>query len=94
MSDSIIHFIVSSNFGLGSFLNVLFMLAQLFRLLKTKSAKGVSLITYVGFAYINFSAALYGWQLHSYLMTTAFTLSFFVTVLIVVCIKRFRRLEA
>ena len=90
MHMHIINFIISTNFGIGSVLNVIFMIAQLWRILKVKSSKGVSMITYLGFAYINLATVLYAWQLKSSLMYYAYLASLVVNIAIVVFIGLYR----
>jgi MtN3 and saliva related transmembrane protein len=53
--------LVAFLFGLGFVFNASLFIPQALRILKTKSGKNISLITFAGFNFIQFNGILYGY---------------------------------
>src|SRR3989338_1160 len=62
-------------FGAALFINALLFIPQILKILKEKSAKGVSLLTFLGFLLIQFSIVLHGLNNHDYLLMLGYLLS-------------------
>ena len=91
LHSQVLNFIISTNFGIGSFLNVIFLFSQLWRIFKVKNSQGVSMITYAGFAYINLATVLYAWKLNASIMYYAYLASLIVNVGIIIAITIYRK---
>ncbi len=75
-------------FGAGMYINAALFIPQTIRILRTKSAEGLSLITFGGFCLIQTSGVAYGYIQHDYYLSFGFALSLltcgFVTLLIII----------
>ncbi len=67
--------IVDAIFSLGLFINAALFIPQLIKLYKTKTAQGVSIITFAGFSAIQFFTILHGFYHKDYLLIFGFGLS-------------------
>ena len=79
--------IIEIGFGFGLFINALLFLPQIIQLLRVKDAKGLSLLTFGGFALIQLFAILHGVIAKDYLLVIGYLISLvtcsMLTVLIV-----------
>lgn len=72
---SIGNWIIQLGFSLSLIANALLFIPQLRVLLKNKSAKGVSLMTFAGFNIIQFFTFLHGILIGDYMLAVGFLLS-------------------
>lgn len=88
LSNLLFERIITGCFALGMFFNALLFIPQAVRLIKTKSAKNVSLFTFTGFCLTQIFAVLYGYINQDKVLMLGYLLSLFtcgtVTGLIVV----------
>lgn len=77
--------IVNIIFSLGLFFNAALFIPQALRILRTKSAAGISLFTFIGFNIMQFFTVLHGYFEKDYLLMTGFLLSF-ITCGVVTCL--------
>ena len=63
-------------FGLSLFLNACLFIPQAIQILRKQNAEGVSLLTFVGFNFIQLFTILHGYFNQDYLLMLGFTLSF------------------
>ena len=74
-------------FGLGLFLITVLFLLQLFQLYKTKNTRGISLLTFAGFNFIQIVTILHGYIVKDYVLMVGFFISLItagsVTLLII-----------
>lgn len=68
--------IVTFLFGLGFVLNASLFVPQAIRILKTQSAKNISLITFAGFNFIQFNSILYGYYQNDWILMYGNLISF------------------
>lgn len=75
-------------FSMGLFVNAMLFVPQIVKLIRTKSAEGLSLLTFAGFSIIQIFTILHAYIAKDYILFFGFVLSFMlcgtVTVLIVV----------
>ena len=57
--------VVSVSFDLVLFISGTVFVPQIIRLLRTKKIQGLSLITFIGFFFIQFTSALHGYFVHN-----------------------------
>lgn len=69
-------YIVECLFGLGLFINALLFVPQALKLLKSKNAEGLSLITFAGFNVMQILTMLHGYINEDYLLMFGFIPSF------------------
>jgi MtN3 and saliva related transmembrane protein len=78
--------LVSWLFGISLFVNAMLFLPQIYRLLKQKNSKGISLTTFAGFCVMQSIAILYGYFKHDPILVWGYFISLlscgFVTILI------------
>jgi two-component system, OmpR family, aerobic respiration control sensor histidine kinase ArcB len=77
-------------FSLGLFINAVSFIPQIARLIKDRSAKGISLITFTIFLLTQFSAVLYGFIIHSWILIIGYMLSMLTCGPVVLLIIYFR----
>lgn len=63
-------------FGLGFVFNASLFIPQALRIIKTKSAKNISLITFAGFNFIQLNSALYGYYQNDLILMYGNLISF------------------
>ncbi|MCC5641451.1 hypothetical protein LC607_00445 [Nostoc sp. CHAB 5824] len=68
--------IVTFLFGLGFLFNASLFVPQAIRILKTESAKNISLITFAGFNIIQFNSVLYGYYYNDLILMYGNLVSF------------------
>ncbi|MDZ8055340.1 MAG: SemiSWEET family sugar transporter [Aulosira sp. ZfuVER01] len=68
--------IVTFFFGLGFVFNASLFIPQAWRILKTKSARNISLITFAGFNLIQFDGTLYGYYQNDLILMYGNLISF------------------
>jgi MtN3 and saliva related transmembrane protein len=68
--------IVTFLFGLGFVFNASLFVPQAIRILKTQSAKNISLITFAGFNFIQFNSILYGYYQNDWILMYGNLISF------------------
>lgn len=68
--------LVNIIFSLGLLFNVFLFIPQALRIWRTKSAKGVSLFTFIGFNIMQVFTVLHGYFAEDYILMTGFLLSF------------------
>lgn len=82
-----LRYFIEVMFSLGLFFNAVLFIPQAVKLFRTKSAKGLSLITFAGFNVMQFFTILHGYLNKDYILMIGFLLSFIfcgvVTFLIV-----------
>lgn len=80
------NYIIEYGFSISLLMNAVLFIPQIMALLKNKSAKGTSLITFAGFNIIQIFTMLHGLMYHDYLLAGGYLLSIItcgtVTVLI------------
>jgi MtN3 and saliva related transmembrane protein len=69
------HVVIEIGFALGLLANALLFIPQIIAILKNKSAKDVSLITFLGFNVIQIFTFFHGLILHDYLLALGYLLS-------------------
>jgi uncharacterized protein with PQ loop repeat len=67
--------VINFIFGLALFVNALLFIPQAVKIVKIKSSKEFSLITFFGFCIIQISAVLYGIVHHDYILVFGYFLS-------------------
>lgn len=82
--------IVTFLFGLGMVFNASLFIPQAIRIWQTKSAKGVSIITFVGFNLIQFNGVLYGYYQNDLILAYGNLISF-ISCGVVTCLAIFYR---
>ncbi|MBE9210794.1 hypothetical protein IQ244_30690 [Nostoc sp. LEGE 06077] len=68
--------IVTFLFGLGFVFNASLFIPQVIRILQTKSANNISLITFIGFNLIQLNSAIYGYYQHDMILMYGNIISF------------------
>lgn len=68
--------IVTFIFGLGLIVNASLFIPQAIRIIKTKSAKNISLMTFVGFNLIQINSVLYGYYKNDWIFMYGNLISF------------------
>lgn len=71
----ILRLIVNYIFGAGLFLNALLFIPQIYTLLKKKNSDEISLITFLGFCFIQFFTIIHGFFSQDYILMWGFILS-------------------
>ncbi|KTC89177.1 PQ-loop domain-containing transporter [Legionella drozanskii] len=66
---------VEFGFSISLLVNALLFIPQIFSILRNKTAKGVSLITFAGFNIIQIFTMLHGLYVHDYLLAAGYLLS-------------------
>jgi MtN3 and saliva related transmembrane protein len=83
---TLLEMIIESSFSLGLIVNAALFIPQIMQILKTKSAKSLSIITFGGFSLIQFATILHGYINADYLLVLGYGLSLLtcgtVTILI------------
>lgn len=83
---SLVNYVIEYGFSISLLINAALFIPQIITLIKNKSAKGVSLITFAGFNTIQIFTMLHGLIIHDYLLAGGTLLSIItcgtVTVLI------------
>jgi len=69
------HLIVEIGFSIGLLANALLFIPQIIAIIKNKSAKGVSLITFLGFNIIQLFTLFHGLILQDYILALGYLLS-------------------
>jgi len=82
--------IIDFIFSIALFVNALLFLPQMYRLLKAKESKDLSLITFAGFLGIQLAAVLYGYVHHDFILLSGFLLSALFCGTVVVLIIFYR----
>ncbi|MBE9224941.1 hypothetical protein IQ264_05610 [Phormidium sp. LEGE 05292] len=82
--------IVTFLFGLGFLFNASLFIPQAIRILRTKSAKGVSIITFLGFNLIQLNSILYGYYQKDLILAYGNLISF-ICCGVVTCLAIFYR---
>lgn len=80
-------------FSLGLFFNAMLFVPQIVKLLRTKSAKGLSLLTFAGFSVIQIFTILHAYIAKDYLLFFGFLLSFLLCGTVTVLIIFYRRAD-
>lgn len=84
---SIIEQLIQFGFSISLLMNAILFIPQILTIIKNKSAKGVSLITFLGFNLIQFFTMFHGLLTKDYLLAGGYLLSIItcgtVTVLII-----------
>jgi MtN3 and saliva related transmembrane protein len=68
--------IVTFLFGLGFVFNASLFIPQAIRIIKTKSARNISLITFAGFNFIQLNSAVYGYYQNDLILLYGNLISF------------------
>ncbi|MDF2529540.1 MAG: rane protein of unknown function [Gammaproteobacteria bacterium] len=80
-------------FGIALFVNATLFVPQIYTLLKSKSAKGVSFVTFFGFSILQLITICYGLIKQDNLMAIGYALSFVLCSFISILILIYRRRE-
>lgn len=67
-------------FGISLFINAMLFLPQIATLVREKTSKGVSLITFFGFCFIQFFTILHGYFHNDLILTYGYIFSFIMCV--------------
>lgn len=86
----IIQYIVEFIFSIALFINALLFLPQIFKILRERSAKGVSLVTFLGLLLIQFAIVLHGLIIHDVVLIVGYIFSMITTGAVVVLIFMYR----
>lgn len=78
-------------FSAGLFLNALLFIPQAIQIIREKSAKGVSLLTFLGFLLIQFSIVLHGFVVKDYLLVVGYIVSMVTCGTVIVLVLRYRQ---
>lgn len=91
--EKIIFEIIQIMFGISVFLNALLFVPQGINLFKSKNSNNLSLLTFLGFNFIQLFTILHGYITKDYTLMLGFALSFvtcgFVTILILYYRKKY-----
>lgn len=82
--------VISAIFSLGLFINAVSFIPQIVRIVRERSTRGISLITFSIFLITQFSAVLYGFIIHSWILITGYILSMLTCGPVVILILYFR----
>jgi MtN3 and saliva related transmembrane protein len=82
--------IINFIFSIALFVNALLFVPQIYRLLKTKESKNLSLITFAGFLGIQLAAVLYGYVHRDFILLAGFLLSAILCGTVVILITFYR----
>lgn len=85
----IIEVIVDFIFGVGLFISALLFIPQAIKLYRTKDAKDVSKITFVGFCLIQFSAIIYGYFHQDWVLAFGYGLSLLTCGTVIILLFKF-----
>ncbi len=93
---TIIEMLIESSFSLGLLVNAALFIPQIIQLVKAKSAKGLSVITFGGFCLIQIATILHGYINGDYLLVFGYGLSVLTcgTVTVLILIYRNRETTA
>ena len=80
----LIQCIINTIFGASLFINALLFVPQAIKIYRQKSGEGLSLIMFIGFLLIQFSAVLYGFIHHDSIMVVGYLLSMMSCGLVIV----------
>lgn len=83
--------VIEAIFSISLFINAVSFIPQIVRIIREKSAKGVSLITFSVFLASQFSAVLYGLLIKSYILIVGYLLSMVFCAPVVLLILIYRR---
>ena len=83
--------VIETIFSLGLFINALSFIPQIIRIIKERSTKGVSLITFSVFFITQASAVLYGLMIDSWILVVGYLLSMLTCGPVISLIFYFRR---
>lgn len=87
---SLIRHIIEFLFSAALFLNTLLFIPQAVKIFKKKTAEGVSLITFVGFLFIQLAIIAYGLMTKDYLLAGGYFLSMITCGLVVIAALLYR----
>ena len=87
----IIRNIVEFIFSIALFINALLFVSQSIKIMKEKSAKGVSLVTFLGLLLIQLTIVLHGIIVHDYLLVWGYLISMATTGSVVVLVLFYRK---
>jgi len=87
---SFAHF-VNIIFSLSLFFNAMLFVPQALRIIRTKSAEGISLFTFIGFNIMQLFAVLHGYLEQDYILMTGFLLSFITCGVVTSLIFKYRK---
>lgn len=82
--------LVNIIFSLGLFFNAVLFIPQAMRILRTKSAEGVSLFTFIGFNIMQVFTVLHGYLEGDYVLMTGFLLSFITCGMVTALALKYR----
>lgn len=87
--------IIQYGFSISLVVNAGLFIPQIISLIKTKSSKGISLITFAGFNIIQLFTMLHGFYLGDYLLAGGYLLSIITcgTVSVLICYYRYIKTE-
>lgn len=85
----IIKTLVDFFFGVGLFINAMLFIPQALRLYRTKNAKELSKITFVGFCLMQFSAVMYGLMHQNMILVIGYALSLLTCSMVTVLIFKY-----
>lgn len=85
--------VINFIFSIALFINALLFIPQIYRLLKEKKSKDLSLITFSGFLGIQLAAVLYGYVHHDFILLSGFLLSAILcsSVVFLIIFYRYKR---
>lgn len=83
--------IIQAIFSLALFINAVLFIPQSIRIIREKSAKGLSLITFIGFFLINLAIVLHGIIEHDFLLTWGYIASLVTIGAVVILILLYRK---
>lgn len=78
-------------FSLGLFFNAVLFIPQALRILRTKSAEGISLFTFVGFNIMQLFTVWHGYLEGDYMLMTGFLLSFITCGMVTILALKYRK---
>lgn len=79
-------------FSLGLFFNAVLFIPQALKIMRTKSAEGVSLFTFMGFNIIQIFTVLHGYFAKDYILMFGFILSFITSSIVTYLALKYRNI--
>lgn len=82
--------IIESIFSIALFINAALFIPQALKILKTRSSKDVSLVTFAGFCFIQIATIAYGFLKGDMILIVGYLLSLLACGLVVILILTYR----
>ncbi len=83
--------IAEAIFGVALFINALLFIPQAFRIVKEKTARGVSITTFVGFLLIQLATVVHGILANDIILVIGYVLSMLTCGTVIILVLAYRR---